>query len=218
MSDDEQKVRYEGGEADVVWDGRLCIHVGECGRAAGELFVGGRKPWCQPDLVPLDEVLDVVARCPTGALSVERRDAGPTEATADRNVVHIANNGPLYVQGDLDVDGAAEDQPGLAHRVALCRCGASANKPFCDGAHEKAGFADQGAVGEAGDGFDTEGGKLAVKRIPNGPVLLRGAFSIVSAGGRVAWKGDRAALCRCGASKNKPFCDGAHAEIGFEAD
>jgi len=42
---------YPGATADVHWDGRLCIHIGECGRAKNELFVGGRQPWCQPDLV-----------------------------------------------------------------------------------------------------------------------------------------------------------------------
>ncbi len=218
MADEDQKVRYEGNEADVVWDGRLCIHVGECGRAANELFEGGRKPWCQPDLVGLDEVIDVVSRCPTGALSIDHKTDVEGETPAPRNTVNVANNGPLYLEGELDVEGAGADQPSLAFRAALCRCGASQNKPFCDGAHEKAGFVDYGAVGETGPGIETEGGPLSVKKIPNGPILLRGAFSIVAASGRVAWQGDRAALCRCGASKNKPFCDGQHAEIGFEAD
>jgi len=218
MGDDGEKFRYEGKEADVVWDGRLCIHVGECGRAANDLFVGGRQPWCQPDLVSLDEVIEVVRRCPTGALSVELADGTAPESAPERNTVHVANDGPLYLQGDLEIDGAAPDQPSLAFRAALCRCGASANKPFCDGAHEKAGFVDAGAVGEKGEGFESEGGRLAIKRIANGPLLVRGAFSIVSGSGRVAWRGDRAALCRCGASKNKPFCDGTHSAIGFEAD
>jgi len=219
MSEDRSKHRYAGKQADVVWDGRLCIHVGECGRAANDLFVGGRDPWCQPDQVALDAVIDVVSRCPTGALSVERKDGQPAEGAApDCNTVHVSNNGPLYVQGDLEIDGAGDDQPSLRRRAALCRCGASKNKPFCDGAHEAAGFRDQGAVGETGDGFESEGGTLTFKRIPNGPVLVRGAFSIVTPNGRVAWRGDRAALCRCGASNNKPFCDGQHAKIGFEAE
>ena len=61
---------YDGAQADVHWDGRLCIHIGECGRARNELFVGGRQPWCQPDQVSPDEVADVVKRCPTGALTL----------------------------------------------------------------------------------------------------------------------------------------------------
>ncbi len=77
MSD--KKFSYEGAEAEVQWDGRLCIHIGECGRADNVLFEGGRKPWCQPDLVALAEVTDVVERCPTGALTFPRAD-GVTEA------------------------------------------------------------------------------------------------------------------------------------------
>ncbi|NJK31333.1 MAG: hypothetical protein HC927_02350, partial [Deltaproteobacteria bacterium] len=65
--------RYPGEKADVCWDSRLCIHVGECGRAANELFEGGRDPWCRPDLVAIEEVVDVVRRCPTGALTYERK-------------------------------------------------------------------------------------------------------------------------------------------------
>ena len=150
---------------------------------------------------------------------------------SDDAKIKVLENGPLLVSGaDLCRIGIERNQWDRPYRYsdarsvehneqyALCRCGASANKPFCDGAHEKAGFVDYGAVGEKGDGLKEEGGRLEVKRIPNGPILVRGNFSIVSAGGRVAWQGDRAALCRCGASKNKPFCDGQHSEIGFEAD
>ena len=57
-----KKVTYKGANADVQWDGRLCIHIGECGRAKNELFVGGRDPWCQPDSVSSDEVAEVVNR------------------------------------------------------------------------------------------------------------------------------------------------------------
>ena len=60
MSD--KKVTYEGADADVQWDGKLCIHIGECGKAQGDLFVGRRKPWCQPDLVSLGNVIDVTER------------------------------------------------------------------------------------------------------------------------------------------------------------
>src|SRR5690606_9606373 len=69
-----KRVVYEGKDIDVTWNGSLCIHVGECGRANNLLFVSGRKPWCQPDDVALDEVTDVVERCPTGARSYARKD------------------------------------------------------------------------------------------------------------------------------------------------
>ncbi len=215
---DKKLATYDGEEADVQWDGRLCIHVGECGRANNNLFVGGRQPWCQPDRVSVEEVADVVARCPSGALTYTRKDGGPEEVAETENVVSVMYNGPLYLRGALEVDGAADDMTGVRFRAALCRCGQSKSKPFCDNSHEAAGFRDYGAVGESGQGFEAPGGPLKVGRAPNGPLLLNGNFSIVAASGRTAWKGSKAALCRCGQSKNKPFCDGAHKDAGFKAE
>ena len=220
MADDDKDIyEYEGAKADVQWDRRLCIHVGECGRAQGDLFVGGRKPWCQPDLAgSVDEVIEVLERCPTGALTIRRKDGGAVPGPDQENTVVVANNGPLYLKGELDVDGAADDMAGVKLRAALCRCGQSKNKPFCDNSHEDAGFRDRGSVGESGDGGDEKGGVLRVKRAKNGPLLLSGNFCIVAGSGRRAWCGTKAALCRCGQSQNKPFCDGAHKAAGFEAD
>ena len=216
----EQKTHtFRGEKVDVTWDTRLCIHVGECGRAEGELFVGGRDPWCQPDLAAsANEVVEVCERCPSGALSYIRKDGGAAEQAPGRNVAVISNDGPLYISGDLEIDGAGEDMPGVNYRVALCRCGASKNKPFCDNSHREVGFKDQGAVGSRGDAAIAEGGKLEVRRAANGPLLVNGNFTIVTGAGRVAWRGTKAALCRCGASKNKPFCDGSHKPAGFEAE
>jgi len=218
VAGDKGPVKYDGSSAEVTWDGRVCIHVGECGHAQGDLFVGGRDPWCRPDAVSADEALEVVQRCPTGALNLVRKDGGKAEEAATSNVVLVSNNGPLYARGELQIDGAPADLPGLRFRAALCRCGQSQNKPFCDNQHEETGFRDHGSVGEAGDGIATEGGPLVVKRAKNGPLLVAGNFSIVAASGRRAWQGTKAALCRCGHSQNKPFCDGAHKTAGFQAE
>ena len=210
-------VEYEGNEVDVRWDGALCIHVGECGRAECGLFEGGRKPWCDPNQVSVAETVDVVERCPTGALSYTRKD-GQAEVAAGRNTVVVANNGPLYLRGELQIDGAGDDQPGLRTRAALCRCGLSKNKPFCDNSHEAGGFVDRGAIGKMDHGQADAGGPLVVSRAPNGPLLVSGNVELVTASGRVAWKGTKCALCRCGKSANKPFCDGSHRAAGFEAE
>lgn len=207
--------RYPGKKIDVSWDGRLCIHVGECTRAKGDLFTAGRQPWCQPDLVSVNETRDVVERCPSGALTYVNKDGRCNEEAAKKNTVTVCPNGPLYVHGKLKIDGAPEDMPGVSFRAALCRCGHSANKPFCDGSHEKVQFKDSGAVGETGGGYKAQGGRLSIKPSKNGPLLISGNMTIRAGSGRVAWKGANVALCRCGGSKNKPFCDGSHKEIGF---
>ena len=215
---EKKSFEYPGTSATVTWDGALCIHIGECGRADGELFVGGRKPWCDPNLASDDETKEVVERCPTGALSARFRD-GSREETADpENTVHVAYNGPLFVRGALDIEGAPEDVPGLRFRAALCRCGASKNKPYCDNSHLDAGFRDYGAVGKATDRDPDRGGTLSIKAIKDGPLMLMGNVSVIASGAKAAWRGNRVALCRCGASGNKPFCDGQHKEVGFTSD
>jgi len=214
----EKVFDYSGERATVSWNGELCIHIGECGRAKGDLFVTGRKPWCQPDMAADDEVDEVVRRCPTGALSAQHADGSHREAADAQNTAHVAYNGPLFVRGELDIEGAPEDVPGLKFRAALCRCGQSSNKPFCDNSHDAAGFRDFGAVGETGDGTGGSGGPLKVRPAKDGPLLISGSLSILNGSGRRAWSGSRVALCRCGASNNKPFCDGQHKQVGFTSD
>ncbi len=209
---------YPGKQIDVQWDGRLCINIGECSCSEGDLFVGGRDPWCQPDLVDDDNVKDVIKRCPSGALTYSDKTGGDNETAPHSNMVQVVYNGPLFVHGDLNIENAPEDMPGVRFRAALCRCGQSNNKPFCDNSHAKAGFQDHGAVGETGNDITDKGGALTIKAAPNGPLILSGNFAIRASSGRIAWQGNQAALCRCGHSKNKPFCDGSHKDAGFEAD
>lgn len=215
MSDKDVN-EYPGEAIDVVWDGRLCIHVAECGRAKGDLFLAGRQPWCLPDLSAPEAVREVVERCPSGALSYADKTGNAEKAPA-RNHITVSSNGPLFARGDLRIEGAPEDMPGLRFRAALCRCGASTNKPFCDGSHEKVGFRDYGAVGDRGEAHGPQGGGLTIRALENGPLLISGNLTLIAGSGREAWHGDDVALCRCGASKNKPFCDGSHKAIGFRA-
>jgi CDGSH-type Zn-finger protein/uncharacterized Fe-S cluster protein YjdI len=215
---DEKIFKYPGEQAEVHWDGRLCIHYGDCGRAEGELFVGGRQPWCQPDLAGDEEIRDVITRCPTGALTVVFKGETWKEAPASVNTVTVSQDGPLYISGDISIQGTTGDIPGKRVRAALCRCGLSANKPYCDNSHVEGGFKDSGAVGRKGDGCEGTGGELSVKPAPDGPLLLRGNLEIRAASGRAAWHGQGTALCRCGASQNKPFCDGSHKAAGFKSD
>ena len=214
----EKKVfKFEGERLDVEWDGRLCIHIAECGQAKGDLFVGGRQPWCKPDLVADEEVTEVVERCPTGAITYQAKSGDIKEQHDSENSVMVSYNGPYFIRGKLDIEGSADDMPGVAYRAALCRCGESKNKPFCDNNHENIQFKDYGAIGEKGDTLDNQGGTLKVNAMPDGPLLLKGNVKLYTSSGRQAWSGTSVALCRCGASENKPFCDGRHKEVGFKS-
>lgn len=214
---DQKKISYPGERIDVEWDTRLCIHIGECGKSEGELFMAERKPWCDPDKIRVEHVVEIVERCPTGALTYQAKNGQISENAPEENNVLVSNNGPYFVSGDLDIDGIPEDMHGVAYRATLCRCGQSRNKPFCDNSHEESGFKDYGAIGQRGEATTQMGGKLSISQLEDGPLLLNGNVNLAAGSGRKAWQGNNVALCRCGASSNKPFCDGSHTEAGFKS-
>ena len=156
--------------------------------------------------------------CPTGALRLESTDAGQAESPPDQNTATIEPNGPIYLRGDVEVVTRQGEVLLKDTRVAVCRCGSSENKPLCDGRHAHVRFEDDGTLGDISEKLrDGSGGKVRVTTLPNGPLLFEGALSLAGAGARQVWVA-KGALCRCGASKNKPFCDGSHGSIGFTAD
>ncbi|MEM7351277.1 MAG: CDGSH iron-sulfur domain-containing protein [Acidobacteriota bacterium] len=206
--------QYEGQSTRVTYDAKRCIHAAECVHGLPDVFDPKARPWVNPDAASAEELAAVVARCPTGALRLTRLDGGPAEETPTQNTVTIDPNGPLYVHGDVQVVDAEGAVVTSDLRIALCRCGASTNKPFCDGKHAEVEFEDSGAIPapQLRDG-DAASGQLKVTLAKNGPLILDGPLTLQ--GGEDTCSGSRGALCRCGASANKPFCDGAHAKIGF---
>ena len=209
--------RYEGKDIALTYAARRCIHVGECVRGLPAVFDPARHPWVVPDEADPAEVADVVRRCPTGALHFEKA-GGPAEKAQSHNTITVSSDGPLVVRGDLRV--AARDDALPETRAAFCRCGLSEFKPYCDGSH-KDRFQDAGELGkiDLASVLDDETGQaLQIKAAPNGPLLVDGSFELRSAEGVERTSGRKAALCRCGQSANKPFCDGAHKAAGFEAD
>jgi CDGSH-type Zn-finger protein len=132
------------------------------------------------------------------------------------NSIKVRENGPLLCTGDIEVYDSEGNLLRKADDVALCRCGESRNKPFCDGSHRDAGFENDGIiVGVTSEEIDGEGPlKITVRR--NAMLVAQGPLTIVNSDGSCAARRNRAALCRCGHSRNKPFCDGSHQEAGFE--
>ena len=220
------------------------------------------------------------------------------EPTADRPIPSItaAPNGPLLVSGEIPLyrRRAVESEHGeplvwettarlpSRGRYALCRCGQSANRPFCDGTHAKQGFAAEDTAGGTYAERSTELGGTGItvrddrsvcvhagfcgtrltniwKQVPetaestvraqviamvgncpsgaltftfgggdvepllpqaiavtdDGPLWVTGGVEVTTSDGTTLETRNRVTLCRCGASANKPLCDGAHKRVGF---
>jgi uncharacterized Fe-S cluster protein YjdI len=136
---------YTNGEVTILWQKDRCIHSTLCWKGLPSVFQPGKRPWITPEGVGTEQIIDQVRKCPSGALSYRMNDGSgalPTTAATER-VIEATPNGPLVLQGPCTVKHADGREETHAGKVALCRCGASANKPYCDGSHRRAGFSDQ---------------------------------------------------------------------------
>jgi uncharacterized Fe-S cluster protein YjdI/CDGSH-type Zn-finger protein len=131
---------YRNDQIAVYWEPKLCIHAGNCFRGLPEVFKPQSRPWVSVDAATADKIAEVVMTCPTGALHFERLDDGPQEPRPDETTIDARPNGPLYVRGQVRITGPGGRLIREDTRVALCRCGHSDNKPFCDGSHRRVGF------------------------------------------------------------------------------
>jgi CDGSH-type Zn-finger protein/uncharacterized Fe-S cluster protein YjdI len=136
-----QRIYRSGqGEIAVSWEPKLCNHAGNCFRGLPEVFQPQNRPWVVVDASSADKIAEVVMTCPTGALHFRRLDDGPQEAQPEQTTIKAQTNGPLYVRGHVQILGPGDRLLREDTRVALCRCGHSKNKPFCDGSHRQVGF------------------------------------------------------------------------------
>jgi CDGSH-type Zn-finger protein/uncharacterized Fe-S cluster protein YjdI len=214
---------YKGLTLTVSFDGERCIHAGECVKGLPKVFDAARSPWVDPDGASATAVMGVVERCPSGALQYRFGNGARSERPPRGASVTLVPGGPLQIRGELRLLTSEDGEPiATGTRLALCRCGRSARKPFCDGAHAKSGFNDPGTLGEvpppkAPPGPLPAAPALEIRVRPEGPLKVAGEFQFLDGAGRVLGAGREAALCRCGASGNRPFCDGSHRTVGFEA-
>ena len=131
---------YANKAIEVLWEPKLCIHTGRCTRLLPGVFDAARRPWVNVDAADGDSIAATVITCPTGALHYRRLDGGTQEEPADEVTIDPRPNGPLFVRGSVRVRDGEGNVIREDTRVALCRCGASENKPFCDGSHRRVGF------------------------------------------------------------------------------
>lgn len=210
---------YRGDGIVVRYLLRRCIHAAECVRGLPAVFDPRRRPWIDAKLAQADAIAEVVTRCPTGALHYERSDGGAAEVPDKTNSVLPTPGGPLYVRGDLEILSGGGELLLRETRVALCRCGQSANKPFCDNSHLRVKFGDSGRVTEnrldPGESAERPAGPgpLRITVQDDGPLRLSGPIELWSSDANSTYRGTGGALCRCGRSASKPYCDGSHKRV-----
>jgi CDGSH-type Zn-finger protein/uncharacterized Fe-S cluster protein YjdI len=208
---------YPGGTITIRYDVKRCIHAAECVRGAPQVFDPQARPWIRPDNATAEHLAQVVARCPTSALTLHSPDGTCMETAPEHNTATLVPRGPVYLRARIRVPAGEHEAPAEFTRVALCRCGASKNKPFCDGSHTAVGFDDEGICRHApAAAAGPANGAVLVHPQVNGPLKVEGKVEFRAADGST-FIVDKVWLCRCGHSSNKPFCDGTHKRIGFTA-
>lgn len=131
---------YTNGTVTVVWKPDLCIHIGYCWQGLPQVFDPDKTPWINVTGASTEEIIAQVKECPSGALTFYLNKVEFEENTASVMVVEILPNGPLVLHGDIIIRDTEGHETRRQGTTCLCRCGASANKPYCDGSHKKVDF------------------------------------------------------------------------------
>lgn len=138
----DRNITYEGRKIDIHDNRVVCSHIGHCILRLPEVFRKGRKPWADPDADKPEKIAEVIRTCPSGALSYSIDGVLYKDYPHDPEIFMV-KNGPYNVIGGIRLDDPDDSEPETTDHYALCRCGASRNKPFCDGTHRKTGFKDR---------------------------------------------------------------------------
>lgn len=136
-----RRTSYAGKQITIHDNRAICAHAGFCTDGLKDVFRMKQEPWIDPDGAAVNEIIDTIKKCPSGALSYSIKDV---EYTAEERapMVTVTNDGPYAVTGGINLMGVQFGAGASTEHYTLCRCGASKNKPFCDGSHWSIGFKD----------------------------------------------------------------------------
>jgi CDGSH-type Zn-finger protein len=138
---DNRRVAYAGKHITIFDNRALCSHAGACTDGLQQVFRYRQEPWIDPDGAEVEKIIETIRKCPSGALSyaVDGVEAKPP---GREPMVTVTDHGPYAITGGVELAGVNFGDGASTEHYALCRCGASKNKPFCDGSHWDANFRD----------------------------------------------------------------------------
>ena len=132
---------FESPEITVHFNRSICSGAAQCVRNLPAVFKSSGEDWIQPAEASVEEIIETVKMCPSGALTYSID--GQTEVKAvDEVSVRIVANGPYEITGPVELDAPKWSQNASKTSFALCRCGKTANSPFCDYSHGEQGWED----------------------------------------------------------------------------
>ncbi len=142
---DDQLDRYEGREITILDNRRVCSHAGYCSTGLPAVWRSGVEPWIDPDGADKASIVEIIQKCPSGALSYLEASKQETDFHESAEI-QVSRDGPYYVRGHVELKDCDFGEGASSEHYVLCRCGHSRNKPFCDGSHWYAGFHDEEAL------------------------------------------------------------------------
>lgn len=137
----DKRESYQGSHITIHDNRGICAHAGVCTDNLSKVFRMKLEPWIDPDAASTDEIIAVIEKCPSGALSYSINGIEHEDQSSD-SAVFIAPNGPYVISGGNYLLETTVGEGASKYRYTLCRCGASKNKPFCDGSHWSINFSD----------------------------------------------------------------------------
>ena len=131
---------YSNGDFTVVWKPGICIHAEICAKTLPQVYNPDVRPWIKAENASTSELSAQIDQCPSGALSYYVKGEENAEVNSPVTKINVRTNGPLLIEGEIMVTDAEGNSERKIKKTAFCRCGASNNKPYCDGTHAKINF------------------------------------------------------------------------------
>jgi CDGSH-type Zn-finger protein len=138
----DKRDQYVGKKITIHDNRGVCAHIGHCTDGLKSVFKLKQEPWIDPNGATVEEIIQTINKCPSGALSYSIEDVEHKDHERE-TMVTVLKNGPYAIAGGIELLDQEMVEGTSREHYTLCRCGGSKNKPFCDGTHWEIGFTDE---------------------------------------------------------------------------